>query len=246
ERRRSRRRPAARPFRSPVLLRPRDRDERISRRPASRSDLRYLPVPPAFCHRWLRGGSAAPMKDDSMGRRRPVPAAGSRAAPFPPPPPGAVPRRSWLRRLYMTLRTEHRTPGKVAFAVGVGAFVGCSPLWGLHFALSVLVATLFRLNRMLVYAAANLSNPLTAPPLYFAEIQAGHRLLHGAWLPISIRDVEALGVTGVLSDLIVGSVVVGLVLGAACGSIAWLATRSDRHARSYLWIADQIVIRYVD
>jgi uncharacterized protein (DUF2062 family) len=146
----------------------------------------------------------------------------------------------------MTLRTEHRTPGKVAFAVGIGAFVGCSPLWGLHFAFSVLVATVFRLNRMLVYAAANLSNPLTAPPLYFAEIQVGHRLLHGVWLPISITDVEALGFTGVVSDLAIGSVVVGAVFGMLCGLVAWAFTRSDRHARSYLWIADQIVIRYVD
>lgn len=186
------------------------------------------------------------MQDDSMGHPRPRPAPDPPSPPSPPPPPHALPRRSWLRRLYMTLRTEHRTPGKVAFAVGIGAFVGCSPLWGLHFAFSVLVATVFRLNRMLVYAAANLSNPLTAPPLYFAEIQVGHRLLHGVWLPISITDVEALGFTGVVSDLAIGSVVVGAVFGMLCGLVAWAFTRSDRHARSYLWIADQIVIRYVD
>ena len=50
-------------------------------------------------------------------------------------------RRPWLRRLYLTLRTEHTTPVKVAAAVALGVFVGVSPLWGLHFALCVLLAT---------------------------------------------------------------------------------------------------------
>lgn len=166
----------------------------------------------------------------------------------PPQPPATrrARRRSWLRRLYMTLRTEHRTPEKVAAAVGVGAFVGCSPLWGLHFALSVLVATVFRLNRVLVYAAANLANPLTAPPLFFAELQVGHRLMHGAWLPVTLADVEAVGVAGLLANVFVGSLVVGAVVGVCCGLVAWLVARSGRHAEDYLWVADQIVVRYVD
>src|SRR5689334_12996742 len=105
-------------------------------------------------------------------------------------PDDGMPRRSWLRRLYMTLRTEHRTPGKVAFGVGVGVFVGCSPLWGLHFPLCVLLATIFRLNRMIVYAGAYAGNPLTAAPILFAELQIGHRLLHHAWLPVTLADVE--------------------------------------------------------
>src|SRR6185436_17889477 len=91
-------------------------------------------------------------------------------------------RRPWLRRLYLTLRTEHTTPVKVAVAVGLGVFVGVSPLWGLHFALCVLLATAFRLNRVLVYASANIGNPLTAAPILFAELQVGHRVLQGEWL----------------------------------------------------------------
>src|SRR5207247_666231 len=107
-------------------------------------------------------------------------------------PVGAGSRRSWLRRLYMTLRTEHRTPGKVGIGVGVGIFVGCSPFWGVHFPLSVLLATVFRLNRFIVYASAYVGNPLTVGPIVFSEIQVGHHLLHGAWLPITLADVVTL------------------------------------------------------
>ena len=155
-------------------------------------------------------------------------------------------RRNWLRRLYMTLRTEHRTPGKVALAVGLGVFVGCSPLWGFHFPLSVLLATLFRLNRMIVYAAANIGNPLTAGPMLFADVQIGHRLLHGAWLPVTLADVRTLGLEGLVADLLLGGIVVGAVLGAALGVAAWLVARAGAHHEAYHDIVDAVVVRYVD
>jgi uncharacterized protein len=146
----------------------------------------------------------------------------------------------------MTLRTEHRTPGKVAFGVGIGVFVGCSPLWGLHFAISVLLATIFRLNRVIVYAGANIGNPLTAAPLLFAELQIGHRLLHGMWLPVTIADVETLGVSGFVANLVAGSVVVGAVLGVLIGAAAWAISRASSHHEAYREVVDSIVVRYVD
>jgi len=161
-------------------------------------------------------------------------------------PDDGMPRRSWLRRLYMTLRTEHRTPGKVAFGVGVGVFVGCSPLWGLHFPLCVLLATIFRLNRMIVYAGAYAGNPLTAAPILFAELQIGHRLLHHAWLPVTLADVETLGLGGVVLNLIVGSVVIGSALGALAGLLAWAIAKSSSHHEAYREVVDAIVVRYVD
>jgi uncharacterized protein (DUF2062 family) len=146
----------------------------------------------------------------------------------------------------MTLRTEHRTPGKVAFGVGVGVFVGCSPLWGIHFAIAVLLATLFRLNRVIVYAAAYIGNPLTVGPMLFAEVQLGHRILHGAWLPVTLTDVETLGVLGIFTSLLIGSVVLGLALGALAGIAAWLIARAGGHHETYREIVDAIVVRFVD
>jgi uncharacterized protein (DUF2062 family) len=146
----------------------------------------------------------------------------------------------------MTLRTEHRTPGKLALGVGVGVFIGCSPLWGLHLALCVVVATLFRLNRVIVYAGANVGNPLTAAPILFAELQVGHRLLHGAWFPVTLADVGTLGLSGVIANLAAGSLVVGGGLALLFGLASWLIARSSAHHETYREIVDAIVIRYVD
>jgi len=173
-----------------------------------------------------------------------------RPAPHDPigSPPAANParRRPWLRRLYLTLRTEHTTPVKVAVAVALGVFVGVSPLWGLHFALCVLLATAFRLNRVLVYASANIGNPLTAAPILFAELQVGHRVLQGEWLPVALRDIRAIGFQGLVASLAVGSVAVGLVLGGVLGVAAWAISRWARHHDDYRDVADAIVFRYVD
>jgi uncharacterized protein (DUF2062 family)/2-polyprenyl-3-methyl-5-hydroxy-6-metoxy-1,4-benzoquinol methylase len=162
------------------------------------------------------------------------------------PPVGAGSPRSWLRRLYMTLRTEHRTPGKVGVGVGVGVFVGCSPFWGVHFPIAVVLATLFRLNRVIVYASAYIGNPLTVGPMLFTEIQVGHRILHGAWLPVTLADVETVGVLGIFTNLLIGSVVLGAVLGGLLGVAAWLVARAGGHHESYREIVDAIVVRFAD
>ncbi len=156
------------------------------------------------------------------------------------------PRRNWLRRLYVTLRTEHRTPAKVGLGVGLGVFVGCSPLWGVHLPMAVLLATLFRLNRAIVYASAYIGNPLTAAPILFAEVQIGHRILRGAWLPVTISNVETLGFLGIFTDLMLGSVVFGILLGALLGITAWVVAAAGGHHETYHEIVDAIVVRYVD
>jgi uncharacterized protein (DUF2062 family)/2-polyprenyl-3-methyl-5-hydroxy-6-metoxy-1,4-benzoquinol methylase len=161
-------------------------------------------------------------------------------------PIGVGTRRSWLRRLYMTLRTEHRTPGKVGVGVGLGVFVGCSPFWGAHLPIAVLLATLLRLNRAIVYASAYIGNPLTAGPILFVEVQLGHRILHGAWLPVTLANVESLGFLGIFTDLLIGSLVFGLVLGALLGVAAWVVARAGGHHETYREIVDAIVVRFVD
>ncbi len=172
-------------------------------------------------------------------------------APVPPRATGPDSRPSggrrfgWFRRLYMTLRTEHRTPGKVAAGVAVGVLIGCSPFWGLHLAIGLVLATVFRLNRILVYAATNLANPLTAPFLIFAEIQVGHRLLHGGWLRLSVQDLAEAGAAGLFADFLLGSLLLGAVLGLLCGLIAYLITRAARLPEQYERIVDEVVLRYL-
>jgi uncharacterized protein (DUF2062 family)/SAM-dependent methyltransferase len=161
------------------------------------------------------------------------------------------PRRAagWRRRLYLTLRTEHTTPLKLGLAVGIGSFLGFSPFWGLHLLLCVVAASLLRLNRMLVYAAANLANPATAPLLLFAEAQVGHHLLHGAWLDLTLHEVRAAGFAGLgmlFMDVLVGWAAAGAAVSLLLGAGTFMVSRTSRLPAAYQGIVDDVVRRYLD
>ena len=70
-----------------------------------------------------------------------------------------------LQRLVYTLRTEGASRSREAWAIGLGLFVGCSPFIGLHLGMCVALGWLFGLNRLKLYLAANLVNPLIMPAI---------------------------------------------------------------------------------
>ena len=73
------------------------------------------------------------------------------------------------------------------------------------------------LNRLKMYLAANISNPFVAPWLIFAELQTGAWLMHGSFQSITPHAIRTSGFGVVGVDLLVGSLVVGIVLALAAG-----------------------------
>jgi len=125
-----------------------------------------------------------------------------------------------VRRAIYQMRTEGE--GREAASIGVGIFIGCSPFYGLHLPIVYVVGALLRLNRLKMYIAANVSNPLLAPLLVLTELQAGAWLrrqeLHG----LSLDTVRGMDPWTFGLDILIGSVAVGGVLGIG----GWLATRA--------------------
>lgn len=157
------------------------------------------------------------------------------AAPAPAPGEQAAGRRrSWRRstrdrprgnnrlaHLHVSLRTEGGTPIKRALAVGLGTLVGCTPFYGLHLLLSAVLARVFRLSRMITYLAANLNNPITLPFLLWIEAGIGTALLTGRWPELSLAEFRAIGILELGRNIIVGSFVLGLGLGAALALLTY-------------------------
>ena len=144
-----------------------------------------------------------------------------RASETIPSPPAA----SHVRRLVHQLRTEGATPARDAIAVGLGVFVGCSPWYGFHFALCWGLGWLLGLNRLKMYLAANISNPLVAPFLILGELQTGAWIRRGEPHALTLDTVRTADPWTFGADLVVGSVVVGAVLGTCLGLATWLSTR---------------------
>ncbi len=139
--------------------------------------------------------------------------------------------RARLRAWWAKLVAEHASPGRLAAAVLLGAIIGCTPLFGFHFFICVGAALLLRLNKVTVYAAANVSIPPLVPLLGFASVQLGERLRNGRWLQLGVADFRhdlAAQVGRFYLDWLLGGVLVGAAIGAPLAAAVFAIARARR------------------
>lgn len=125
-----------------------------------------------------------------------------------------------LKTILTDLATEHHRPGQLAAATFVGAVIGSSPFFGLHLLLSVLAGLVLKLNKVVIYAVANISNPFLAPFVIFASYQVGSFLWTGEFQPISV-DQLSISPPRVLGFWLMGSLVFGTGLGVVLAAVVF-------------------------
>ena len=88
--------------------------------------------------------------------------------------------KSWLVAHHMTLMTIADTPHSIAFGSAIGIFFGFSPLYPLKTLLSIVVAWIFRCNKIAAAIAVTLHDVLiwVMPAIYVAEYQFGCWILN--------------------------------------------------------------------
>ena len=139
-------------------------------------------------------------------------------------------RRSLKRRrlrLLLDLMGREQTPERVAAAVALGVGVGLSPFIGFHFILAIVLAFLFRLNKLDTVLGSFAGNPWTLPPLYALGFRLGrwvlgyspaavpalrwHRILHADfWVAFRGPSVGPR-----LASFLIGTTVLAVVAGVA-------------------------------
>ena len=159
------------------------------------------------------------------------------------------PPASWaarLRRVLFDLRTEGGGAGRDALAAGVGILIGCSPFYGFHLLLCWLVGSLFGLNRLKIYLAANISNPLMAPLLVFSELQAGAWLRRGSFHELSLETARTINPWTFGLDILVGSLAIGGGLGLIVAAVTYCAVQGAPGDECFETIVRQSPDRYVN
>jgi uncharacterized protein (DUF2062 family)/2-polyprenyl-3-methyl-5-hydroxy-6-metoxy-1,4-benzoquinol methylase len=139
--------------------------------------------------------------------------------------------KSFLLGLWRRLRGTPGSPIRAASAVAIGLFIGCQPLYGLHFVLVLVVCLPLRLDGVLSYLAANISNPLVAPFLIFSEVEVGSLLLTGRFVAFDVEQARSTGAAGFAQQLFVGGLAVGAAL-ALLGFVIAYAIGARRRDRS--------------
>jgi len=134
-----------------------------------------------------------------------------------------------VRTLWRLAKTERATPPQVAWAVGLGVFVGCTPALGLHGWIAVGAATLFRLNRLYAFLGSRVSSVFVLPWIVLCEVQLAHRVRTGSFLALTNSDVLEKA-RDFLLDWFLGTLPVGGALAAlfAAAAYAWARRRASR------------------
>ncbi len=82
-----------------------------------------------------------------------------------------------FRRVVQVLLHIEDTPHRTALAFAVGVLIAFSPFLGIHMGIALIVAFVFRLNRVAILLGTYLNNPWTLAPMYLAGTSLGCLLL---------------------------------------------------------------------
>lgn len=137
-----------------------------------------------------------------------------------------------MRQVLARIRTDfgqHVEPWRLGAAVAVGLTIGLTPLFGLHLLICVALAHVLRLNKVAVYAAANISVPVMIPFIAVACIQVGYYIVHRHWLDLAHLSVDELRFTFPLYWL-GGASLIGIVCGIPLALLVTMIAQSWRKA----------------
>jgi len=151
-----------------------------------------------------------------------------------------------LRRTFTGLRTEGAGAGRETAAIALGVFIGCLPVYGFHLLLCWVIGVVFGLNRLKMYLAANISNPLVAPWLIVAEVQTGAWLRRGSFHQLSRESIASTALTVFGIDAVVGSLFVGAVLAALAATGTYTLVRGSGADRPFADLVRKAADRYLE
>jgi uncharacterized protein len=116
---------------------------------------------------------------------------------------------SKLRDYIIRFSKKGLSPHEIALGVAVGIFVAFIPLFGTHTITAIALASLLRVNTLIVLLGTQISNPLTLPVQLFISAEVGSMILNGKFLEIKItREISYLN--HYILPILIGSLVLGI------------------------------------
>lgn len=117
-----------------------------------------------------------------------------------------------------------------ALSIGLGTFIGLSPLWGLQSFLSIFLAIALRLNKVLAFAFSNVSIPPLIPFIIYVSLQIGYFIVPNGNQNILFTDYSLAAISEHLWQYILGSFVFALMASFCLGIISFfLISLAKKH-----------------
>ena len=133
-------------------------------------------------------------------------------------------------RSLRALLTENTSPQQLAYAAFLGVLLGALPLLFAHTIAILFAAGFLRLNKVAAVAASQVCMPPLVPALC---IELGYYFRYGRWL--TEFSLETLGYQGLqrLWEWLLGSLIIGPLLGAVVAGIVYLLAGSIRREAAH-------------
>ena len=133
-----------------------------------------------------------------------------------------------LKDYIVRLSKKGLSPHEIALGVAVGIFVAFIPLFGTHTIMAIALASLLRVNTLIVLLGTQISNPLTLPFQLFISAEVGSVILNGKFVEIKFSHELSYLLGHYLLPIIVG----GLILGIVGSGLSYVLVKEFFHRKS--------------
>lgn len=130
-------------------------------------------------------------------------------------------KKSFKRFIKEDVLESDGTNRTKAFSVALGVFIGFSPFWGFHTLLTISLAVLFKLNKVLAFVASNVSLPPFIPFIIVASLFLGSPFVHGESNFLS-QEINFDLVKNNLLQYLIGSAILSVSMSVICGIATFL------------------------
>jgi uncharacterized protein (DUF2062 family) len=146
------------------------------------------------------------------------------------PAPGRIKR--FARWFYNRFVRFHGSVKQVAWGAALGVFVAMSPTMGFQMAIAIPIAAFFKISKLASAAAVWVTNPATAPFIYWFNFKLGAKLLgypvKANFLSNPSWETFWRGGTHVIFSLTLGGVITGIILAVPSYFIALAMVKTAR------------------
>ena len=152
------------------------------------------------------------------------------------PAPGRVKR--FARWFYNRFVRLHGSPKQTAWGTALGLFVAMSPTMGFQMAIAIPLAAFFRISKLASAVAVWLTNPATAPFIYWLNFKLGAKILgyplKTGFLSNPSWESFWRGGTHVILSLTLGGIITGIIIAVPGYFITLAMVRTAREKARHL------------
>jgi uncharacterized protein len=119
-------------------------------------------------------------------------------------------KKKWKKRI-KTILTLDSHPGHIALGFAVGVFISFTPFIGIHTLIAIVIAFVFRLNKVTCVTATWVNTPFTVIPVLGLSYKLGNLMLGEPAVDLNVKSLEWQYLKGHAASLLLGCSIIGFI-----------------------------------